>query len=184
MTYIAFKTQASNPQKPGGMPDAWPWGQIIFQENDTPPDQSGEWVVMTLEAFNGYKAIHRPAFDAYVEAEKQAQEILNDLKQKNKDKVAFCTELLLRFKQKNILENINAQQAIWLHHRIRNLEVNFPGMPATNQDIINIALSGDIEAGLLMLQYCVADDMSESYHWLSQDRVNWLISEIQSFLGA
>ncbi len=180
---VVFKTQASNPQKPEGMPDAWPWGQIIFQENDTPPDNSGEWLVMTTSAFEGYKALHRPAFLVYDQAVKNEIKLLNETKKLNKDKVEFAVELMLRFKLKNINEGISASQAVWLHAKTKHLAVNFPGMPQTHIDLLNIALSGDVEAGCLALQYAVPDDMTESYHWLSQARLDWLVDELKAFLG-
>lgn len=66
MNYVAFKTYASDPQKPIGMPDAWPRGAVVdLGISQTPPDQSGEWQVMTIQEFEGYKAIHRPSFDVY-----------------------------------------------------------------------------------------------------------------------
>jgi len=181
---IAFKTHAVNPNKPEGMPNEWPWGTIVeLGESTTPPDSSGDWLVMTKSAFEGYKALYRPAFLAYDEGVRSAVNLLNETKKQNRDKVDFATELMLRFKLKNIQEGISAGQAVWLHAKTRSLDVNFPGMPTVSIDLLNIALSGDVEAGCIALQYAVPDDMTQAYHWLSQERIDWLVSELKGFLG-
>lgn len=101
----------------------------------------------------------------------------------NQAKAEFGRKLLLAFKQKNIAEGITFAQAIYLHDKIKNLDVIIPGQPPMKIDIINMALVGDIEAGCFALMYCVPDDMSKSYHWLSQDRINWIVTQCKSFLG-
>lgn len=97
--------------------------------------------------------------------------------------VEFARNLFMQFKQKNKDEGINGSQAIWMHHRVRAIDVYFPGMIQTKQDIINMGASGDIETACLCLIYCVPDDMSESYHWLSADRVLWLVNNMKLHLG-
>jgi hypothetical protein len=97
--------------------------------------------------------------------------------------VQFAKNLFMEFKEKNKAEGITGTQALWMHHRVRALEVNFPSMPATIQDIINMAASGDIETACLCLLYCQADDMTQPYHWLSQARINWLVSGMKAHLG-
>jgi hypothetical protein len=97
--------------------------------------------------------------------------------------VQFAKNLFMEFKQKNKDEGINGAQALWLHNRVRALEVNFPGMPSTIQDIINMGASGDIQTACLCLMFCTPDDMSQPYHWLSAERVNWLISAMKNHLG-
>lgn len=95
----------------------------------------------------------------------------------------FGQALMVAFKQKNIQEGITAAQAIWLHARMREFTVNFPGVPPMQVDIINMALSGDMEAGCLALIYGAPDDMSQPYHWVSAERLNWLVLQIKGFLG-
>jgi hypothetical protein len=101
----------------------------------------------------------------------------------NEARAKFGRLLMLAFKQKNISEGITAGQAIWLHSRMREFTVNFPGMPPVKVDVLNMALSGDIEAGCLALIYGVVDDMSEPYHWVSNERRNWLVAQCKEFLG-
>lgn len=97
--------------------------------------------------------------------------------------VQFAKNLFMEFKQKNKDEGITGPQALWMHHRVRSLIVSFPNMPETNQDIINMGASGDIETACLALMYCVPDDMTQPYHWLNQERINWLVSAMKTHLG-
>lgn len=94
----------------------------------------------------------------------------------------FADELLERFKKRNILEGINAAQGFWMHHTLRAYPVTFMGQ-ARVIDIMNLAISGDLEIACLALIYGYTDDMSESYHWMSGDRKQWLINELKAFLG-
>ena len=96
--------------------------------------------------------------------------------------VEFARTLFMEFKQKNKDDGINIYQAMWMHHRMRSLAVNMGGFE-TVQDIINMGASGDIETACVCLQYCQADDMTQSYHWLSQDRLNYLIERMKNHLG-
>lgn len=97
--------------------------------------------------------------------------------------VEFARNLFMYFKQKNKDEGITGAQALWMHSRVRALEVSLPGMPTTTQDIINMGASGDIETACLCLLYCTPDDMSQPYHWLSSERIAWLVGHMKSHLG-
>lgn len=94
----------------------------------------------------------------------------------------FCEDLLERFKKKNILDGINAMQGMWMHHMMRSYPVTFGGVNYT-VDILNMAVSGDVEIACLALIYGATDDMSQPYHWISSERKAWLIGELKSFLG-
>ena len=184
---VAFKTQASNPDKPEGMPDAWPWGQVVnLGESTTPPNSDTDWVVMTLLAFEGYKAIHRPAFNAYQNLIKQQEAEFQELDRLNKDRIKFGADLLLKFKQRNISEGIQWFNAIHLHSRIRNWQVTLPaqlGSQVVFVDLYNMLSSGDIETTCLSLIYGQVDDMTNPIHWVTEDRKQWLIDQMKLFLG-
>lgn len=98
----------------------------------------------------------------------------------------FGEKLMIAFKQKNILEGINLHQAIWLHSRMRAWEVSIPsvfGTDVVKVDIINMITAGDIETATVALQFGTADDMTKSYHWVSQERINWLVNQSKKWLG-
>jgi hypothetical protein len=95
---------------------------------------------------------------------------------------AYCDDLMDRFKKQNILAGINGSQGLWMHHRLRAMAVTAFGVDYVI-DIVNMIVSGDVELGCIALQYSVPDDMSQSYHWLSATRINWLIADLKNFLG-
>lgn len=95
----------------------------------------------------------------------------------------FASDLFRAFKQKNIDEGINGAQALWLHHRMRALDVSYPGATPMTVDIMNMSLSGDIVTSCLALIYCTPDDMSQTWHWFSSERKSWLIAQMKQFLG-
>lgn len=100
----------------------------------------------------------------------------------NEAKKKFAQDLLIEFKQLNLDAGINSVQAIWLHHRSRNLDVVVGGVAMT-VDIMNMAIVGDVEAAYVALDYCTPDDMTQSHHWFNQERVDWLKTKIAIFMG-
>lgn len=113
-----------------------------------------------------------------------AQEIYDrSIEQSIKTRKLYAEDLLERFKKKNISEGINGLQAMHMQAKVRALPVTFMGYSMT-VDLLNCAISGDIEVAVLTLLYCTdIDDMSQPYHWLNQDRVNWLIADMKAYLG-
>jgi hypothetical protein len=98
----------------------------------------------------------------------------------------FGERLMLAFKQKNISEGIQWYQAIQLHHRMRDWKVTYPpqlGSIEKRVDIVNMVYSGDIETTCLALQFGEADTMTSPEHWITQDRINWMVSQMKSWLG-
>lgn len=98
----------------------------------------------------------------------------------------FGQNLMLAFKQKNISEGIQWYQAIHMHARMRAWDVTLPaqlGGSVETVDCLNMILAGDIETACLSAIYGAADDMSSPLHWLSQERLDWLIAQMKGFLG-
>lgn len=105
------------------------------------------------------------------------------LEQSIKSRKVYAEDLLERFKKKNISEGINALQAMSMQAKVRALPVTFMGHSMV-VDLMNCAISGDIEVAILTLLYCTdIDNMTQPYHWLNQDRINWLVADMKSFLG-
>lgn len=111
-------------------------------------------------------------------SEVQASYLRNTIKARKE----YAEDLLERLKQRNIGEGINALQGLWMHHRMRALPITFMGLSMT-QDVMNMAVSGDIEIACLTLMNAAADDMTQPYHWWSQARIDWLIADMKSYLG-
>jgi hypothetical protein len=98
------------------------------------------------------------------------------------DRKAFCANLLAQFKQQNIAAGINAIQGLWMHQRMAAVSVTISGVSFTI-DLINLADSGDVELGTIVLQAMTPDDMSQPYHWLNATRINWLVAQLKTYLG-
>lgn len=98
------------------------------------------------------------------------------------DRVLYCQDLIQRFKYKNLTENINAVQAMYLHHKMRAINITFYGVPMT-LDLMNLVISGDVEIACLALMNMTPDDMTAPYHWLNAARVNWLVADMKGYLG-
>jgi len=192
---IAFKKQLSNPNKPDAMPNDWAWGEVInLGESITPPDNSGEWNVITSQAFEAYKILHRQDYLDYINAKLLKEQSLNELLAKNENKILFGKKLMLRFKEQNILNNIDVFQGINLHASTRKLRVVIPANVSILGksyevefdkyiDILNMALSGDLEIGCIALMFAIPDNENDPFSWFTQDNINWLIVELKSYLG-
>lgn len=94
----------------------------------------------------------------------------------------FATQLMAEFKQANLGSGINLPQALWVHHRLRALEINVDGLALTI-DLMNLVVSGDLEAAYATLSYATPDDMSQPYHWLSAQQIAFLTQRLAGYLG-
>lgn len=122
------------------------------------------------------------ALAPYAHAPRTQQEVSDSyLEYSIIERKAFADALLEKFKKRNISEGINALQGMWMHHTLRAYPIAFSGMNFT-LDIMNLAISGDIEIACLSLMYGYTDDNSQPYHWLTGDRKQWLINEMKTFL--
>lgn len=104
----------------------------------------------------------------------------------NEGRRDFGLRLMLAFKQKNVSEGIQWHQAVHMHARLREWTVNMPaplGGGTETVDLLNMILSGDIETACLSAMYGEADPMTGPRDWISQDRLDWCVSEMKKFLG-
>lgn len=98
---------------------------------------------------------------------------------------AFADQMMQRLKEKNILEGLSSiDQSAWVHHRLRKVDYTMDdGVTIIQLDVLNLVVSGDIETADKILGQIAADDMTETYHWLNQDRIDWIRNEIRTYLG-
>jgi hypothetical protein len=98
---------------------------------------------------------------------------------------AFSDDLMQRLKVKNILEGLaSIDQAAWVHHRLRKTQFTLSDeTTVVDIDVMNLVISGDMETAEFVLGQMTADDMTKSYHWLSQERIDWIRNEIRTYLG-
>ena len=100
----------------------------------------------------------------------------------NKD---FSDDMLQRLKQKNLSEGLSTiDAAAWVHHRLRKVPYTLSDETTVVQiDVLNLVVSGDIETAESVLGQMTPDDMTETYHWWTQSRIDWIRNEIRTYLG-
>lgn len=104
----------------------------------------------------------------------------------------FANRLMAWLKVDNIKSEINIFQALWVHHRMRAVEIssiNVPGAGAVplgyacTIDVMNLIISGDMEVAFFVLDAMTPDDMTQPYHWLSSAKIAMIKNEIAIYLG-
>lgn len=139
-------------------------GQLTFPDNVT-----DEEIAIVLEMYRRPPPTEEEMQNSYLE-------------KSIRERKEFADSMLEKFKKKNINEGITAAQGMWMHQLLRAYQCTFQGEQRT-LDIMNLAVSGDLEIACLALIYGQTDDMSEPYHWMSEERKQWLINELKTFLG-
>lgn len=99
----------------------------------------------------------------------------------NKD---FADDMMQRMKERNLLEGLSSiDQAAWVHHRLRKTDYVLDAGATVQIDVLNLVISGDIETAEHVIGQMSPDDMTQAYHWLTQDRLDWIRNEIRTYLG-
>jgi hypothetical protein len=99
---------------------------------------------------------------------------------------SFAEKFMLALKIKNISEGINVVQAIHVHSRLRSWQVNLPvemGGATETVDVMNMVVAGDIETAAICLMYGTPDDMTGADHWISEERLEWMVDQLKRWLG-
>ena len=119
----------------------------------------------------------------YARTPKTNEELQSDLiSQSVEERRRLAGVLMNQIKERNLSLGINAMQALWVHHRMRALNVSFMGLDVTI-DIMNLIVSGDMEVAAISLMNCEPDDMSQPYHWLSAENIDWIVVRLKAILG-
>jgi hypothetical protein len=102
----------------------------------------------------------------------------------------FLNKLMLAMKAKNIGEGVNIFQYLNMMQKIKNWAVTIPnGYPYAGTvytiNLLDCCFTGDIESLAKALDWgrSNCDDMSQSYHFLSEARLDWILSELKAYLG-
>lgn len=110
----------------------------------------------------------------------------------------FASDLMLRMKLANNLSGINLGQALWVHHRLRALDITisqeiadqFPGSGLSSvvgvplkMDLMNLVISGDLEVAYICLLAAEPDSGLSSYHFLVAEALAWIRHEVGVYLG-
>lgn len=97
----------------------------------------------------------------------------------------FLTQLMLDLTDEYNNAGIQDYQGIWVYHRFRKTSLTIPELGMTAEVSIPdlIAPFADVGAIYFIFSQMQPDDMTEPYHWLSQERIDSIRNKIGVFLG-
>lgn len=101
-----------------------------------------------------------------------AQRVIEKFKQSN----------LLAFIVQDLTQDQMIAKSLWVHHRLRAVSVSLGGVDYVI-DLLNLCISGDIETAAVVVQLMQPDDMSQPYHFLSQEVIDTLLGLICDEIG-
>lgn len=97
--------------------------------------------------------------------------------------ISFGDKLMHDWMRQNQLEGITIEQSAWVFSRFEEYQVNF-GAGLKHIDMFKLFASGAIPTAYYAILGVAPDDMTQSYHWLTQARLDWVKSQMEDYLGA
>lgn len=177
---IAIKFQSQNTNNVEDVPAYWPWKKTTITDEESADFEAAGWSVFTEVEYDEYLKEKKVPLETHYIAKMTGQYKYLDVSIQSK--IDFAQSLIAEFKKKNISEGINALQGLWMHQRTRALPVTLNGITFT-VDLMNMVISGDLELACLSLMNTPADNMTMPFHWLSQERLNFLVAKLKIYLG-
>jgi hypothetical protein len=97
--------------------------------------------------------------------------------------IEFGQQLLKDWMRQNTLEGMNIKQSLWMFARFESIIITFP-WGAAEVDIFKMFQSGAIPTLYYVLLRLQPDAMTLPHHWLTQARIDWVKTRVESYLGA
>lgn len=187
--WVAFKTWGEadviERELNGNPPIRWPKESIILNsESEARVLGASGYTVLDEQSFEEMKRSIADDFREYEERYLKPNDVFLSAMAENEEKILAGKRVLIRFKLKNLSEGINWPQAVWLHSRVKDWDVSVHGVGVFKVDLYNVLNSGDLESAVYMILSGVPDDMTQPYHWVTFDRMQWVAKEIQKELQA
>lgn len=196
----AFKTfsQCQESLRPHSqVPLDWPWQISECNEQNQADFESQGFTVLSDASFDSYLAQRQSAYDAWlVVYEDYLSTNANYLTHTVAKTKLWADALMDKIKVMNIQNGGGVANGIWLHNRLRSITVTVqqshvdsfaplaPLLGVTfTVDLINMITTGDAESVYGIFCCLTPDDMTQSYHGLSQTFINYVKSEIAAYLG-
>jgi hypothetical protein len=73
--------------------------------------------------------------------------------------------------------------SLWINHRLRALPCQVSNGDAIICDLINFCFSGDLESAYMSVAQMVPDDMSKSYHYFTQAKIDQIKALLAQYIG-
>lgn len=118
-------------------------------------------------------AAHSPSsFDYQFEVSRENQEAA----------IEYGSRVIKDWMRKNSLEGISIVQSLWVFSRLEEISVGFP-FGTKHVDIFKMLQGGALASSYYCLLAVAPDDMTQPYHWVTSDRLNWMKQELAIYLG-
>jgi len=108
--------------------------------------------------------------------------IFNATKVNQQESINFGQILLHDWMRKNTLEGMSIKQSLWVFSRFEDFSIQCD-FGSRKVDIFKMFQSGAIPTVYFCLLQVEPDPMTEDYHWVTQERMDWVLNKIKEFLG-
>lgn len=196
---IAYKTFLVVPadKKPAGIPDNWPYTTVQCDICRQAEFEAQGFTVVDEQTYTSYLAANQAAYDAWL-AGYQASLNYNIGTQRTtiEQNKAFANQLISDVKGLNIISGAGVAQGLWAHKRFANLTITFtqahadtfaPLQPLVGLtldiDLINLIVTGDCESAYGVFCCIEPDDMTQPYHCITQQLIDYVKMRIATYLG-
>jgi len=97
--------------------------------------------------------------------------------------INFGRGLLHDWMRRNTLEGMSVNQSLHVFSRFEDFYVDF-GYGPKKVDLFKMFQSGAIPTVYFCILQVAPDSMLETYHWLTQARLDWVKERLEDYLGA
>lgn len=106
-----------------------------------------------------------------------------DLSRSNQyESISFGRKLLHDWMRKNTLEGMTVKQSLWVFSRFETFTINCD-FGVRHVDIFKMFYAGALPTAYYCLLQVDPDPMTESYHWLTQEKIDWFKNQVRAYLG-
>lgn len=157
--YVAVRKYKKLPGPPVGVPLEYPEKIVLLGSSQTPPDNSGDWLVMTDMECSQLKRSLKSQWNAY-QASVAAQKTVAA---RIKVAMAFGQNLMAEYGAQNVVSGKTTAQVIAIANKLANLQ--------------QLLLSGSLYAALEEIENIATDDL------VTLATKNEFRAKIRKFLG-
>jgi hypothetical protein len=97
--------------------------------------------------------------------------------------IDFCASLMNEFVRNNTNEGMTIDQSLYLFTKLSCFPMARP-WGEVEVDLSLLFERGAVPTLYFVLLRLTPDDMTQPYHWLTQERIDWMKSKIEEFIGS